>query len=136
MKKNTYQQKNGFAALIVITVTSAILLAAAMTAGFLGIQEVDNVLTGQRTAQVQVLAKSCLEDSLLRLRLDPSYAGSTLNLNQGTCVVSISTSGNEKNINLTVTLNTQPILKKNYQAVARQKGKSLSLISFDFDYPL
>lgn len=125
-------QQDGCAALIVVTVVSVVVLAAAMTAGLLGIQEATNTLTFQRGQTVRILAQSCAEDSLLRLKLEPGYTGGTLALPSGSCAINISSTENVYTINIDAQLDTQPVVMQTLVVEAVSQGHSINLSDYHY----
>lgn len=54
--------------------------------------------TSLRGVAVRNLTESCAQEALIHLNRDNTYAGEILDINDGTCNISVSGSGNERTI--------------------------------------
>ncbi len=104
MKNNLQKKNKGVAALLTIVIIGAASLIMAIGASRLGLGELETGLNEIRGAQVLVLADGCLEEALYKLKKNNSYAGATLSLGGGSCIISISGGGSTRTILSTATL--------------------------------
>lgn len=88
----------GVAALLTVIIISAAALLMAFSASILGIGDADMGYTAQKANQAQALATGCVEESLRRLQIDSGWAGATLSLTDGSCIISVVPSGNNRAI--------------------------------------
>jgi len=95
--KNQKTQK-GIAALIVVLVISVSTLIMALNSSFLGLGELDLGYTSQKGGEALVLADSCVEETLRRLRIESNYSGGVLNIDDGSCIISIVVAGGDRTI--------------------------------------
>lgn len=101
--KKTKNQK-GIAALIVVLVISITTLIMALNSSFLGLGELDLSSTSEKGGEALVLADSCAEETLRRLRLEPNYSGGTLNIDDGSCIINIVEAGSIRTITIESTI--------------------------------
>lgn len=69
-----------------------------------GFGRIERSLLHVRADGASTIADGCVEEALLRLRLDQSYQGGVLNLNGGSCILSVEANGDEYVIRTTSTL--------------------------------
>lgn len=78
----------GYAFLVTVLVIGVIATATATSLMLLGWAAEQNGLLVSQSAQAEANARSCVERTLRRLRIEPTYAGNeTWTLERGTCVV-------------------------------------------------
>lgn len=100
---NQTNQK-GFVALVTVLVISAIMLAVGL---FISSAALNDLLSsysfdqGERAIQI---ADACVDEAVFRLKSDSAYAGTSLNLNGGSCTVTINGGGASRTLNSTATL--------------------------------
>jgi len=83
------KNQNGYIALIAVLIVVVTTLAIGLSLNSLSIGETESGLLAQQSVQSQALADSCLQEAYQKLRLDPLYAGESLNLGLGSCNISI-----------------------------------------------
>jgi hypothetical protein len=114
------KNNRGFSALVLVLIIGISSLIISKGATWLGLRELDmsrNNSIGKQTAYV---AEACLEDALLKFRIDRNFSANGRNIQLGdcSCVYSTTSNGNEKLINgvgtcqnftvdLKMTLNTE-----------------------------
>lgn len=83
----------GVIALMTVIILGAILLVVGISAAFIG--QTDVILSGQsdRGHYAGVLATTCAEEAMHRLKLDPAYTGGTVPVGPYACTVTVSGSG-------------------------------------------
>lgn len=119
--------ERGFAALFTIVVVSAAVLIMAYSASLLGLGELDLGYTSQKGNEAFAIADGCMEEALRRLRLNSSYAGETLTTINGSCIISIETSGSDRTI--TVTASTTDAHYKKIEANVTLSSDTLPVIT-------
>jgi hypothetical protein len=96
--KNIIKNQKGMAALLTVVVISAVAIIIALSATLLGIGESEMGYTADRATEAFSVADGCMEEALNRLRKDDAYAGGSLNLGSGSCIISISGLGSTRTI--------------------------------------
>jgi hypothetical protein len=83
----------GAALLIIVLLIGAAGLALAVSSVWLGVggRELAQVWDG--ATQAKLVAEGCLENALLRLKIDPAYNGETLSQSGKSCIITITKSG-------------------------------------------
>jgi len=97
--------RKGMAALLTVVIVGAATLLMAFSAIILGLGELEMGYASQQGEETFQVANGCLEESLLRLRINSTtYNGGILNLGSGSCIIGISGTGNERLIMVTGTV--------------------------------
>lgn len=91
MKKNLYNQQGQTLVALLFFMVIAIMVATG--ASLIMIVDLVAGETVQEGQIAYITAESGIEDALMRLLRDPSYAGETLTINNGTAVVTVSGTG-------------------------------------------
>lgn len=94
------KDERGMAALLIVLVFSAAALLIAWSATILGIGEVSMGYTVQKGQQSLFFANGCVEESLRQLQMNENWSGGTLNLSDGSCIISVTPSGNNRSISV------------------------------------
>jgi hypothetical protein len=121
--------KRGVAALLTIVVVGAAALIMAYTASILGLGELDLGYTSQQGGETFSIADGCVEEALRHLRIDDSYAGETLNLGDGSCIISIATDGNDRTIDVTANIGAE--YYKSLQVEATLSADSMNTVTIN-----
>mgnify|MGYP007123701188 CR=1 FL=1 len=122
-------KQKGVAALLTIIIVGASALIMAFSASILGLGELDMGYISQQGAETLAIADGCMEESLERLRNDASYAGGSLSLGDGSCIITVSTSGN--NSTTTVTANIDSKYFKKIRTTADINNGIVSIDSWE-----
>ena len=131
MKKNKKNfSKKGFIAFTSLLVISAVTLAIAMSVSLIGINSATSSLGYQKSQGAVKIGESCLEETLLRLRNDGNFSGVSLSLGEGSCIATVSASGNTRTIWITSTIAGPPQYSKMLNAAATRVGKSITITSW------
>ncbi len=88
----------GIAALLIVIIISAAALIMAFSASMLGIGDADMGFTAQKGNQALALATGCAEEALRRLQMNDTWPGTTLSLTDGSCIINVSSSGNNRTL--------------------------------------
>lgn len=99
-----YKDNRGIAAMITIVVVGVAALIMAYSASFLGLGELDMGYTAQKGTQSFVLADGCIEEALYRLKLDNTYTGDTLSIDENSCIITVSGAGSNRTVSATATV--------------------------------
>lgn len=108
--KHTYfsqalsRKRPGAALLILVLVMGAVSIAIGTSIALGSIGELSMGFADAQSKKALSLADSCAEEALLRLGRDSTYAGATLTLGDGSCIVTVTTNGANKNIDITATV--------------------------------
>lgn len=97
MFKKSYKQK-GVSAIITIVILSVAGLIMAYSAVILGLGELEMGYNLQQGGETLAIADGCMEEALRRIRVDSSYSGDTLNLGDGSCIISVAGSDSSRTI--------------------------------------
>lgn len=92
------------AALLVVVVVSAAALLITYNSSLSGLDELDSGYTFQKGEEAFSASDGCIEEALQRLRLNPLYSGSNLNLGGRSCIITVSGGGNSRTITSTGTV--------------------------------
>ncbi|HOZ55829.1 MAG: hypothetical protein BWY51_00637 [Parcubacteria group bacterium ADurb.Bin316] len=84
------RQQKGVAMLLLVVVLTASFLIVASSILFLGLGELDMGYTYQCGEEAFALADGCMEEVLIRLKMDNNYSGGNLDLGSGNCIINIS----------------------------------------------
>jgi hypothetical protein len=95
MTKRFKNDDSGFAALVSVVALGAVCLVVTISASRLSLSELEILATANHGQKAAVLAASCLEEGLMRLRYDPGYrvSGETVEIGDGSCVLDIVDQG-------------------------------------------
>lgn len=88
----------GVMLLLTILITGAVALTVSIHLALRGIGELDMGFAGSQSQKALSIAEGCLEEALFALSRDPSYAGSELNLGEGSCVIEVTGDGAERQV--------------------------------------
>ncbi|MFA7245256.1 MAG: hypothetical protein WC070_03705 [Candidatus Magasanikbacteria bacterium] len=97
--------KRGMMAVMLILIVGATALILALSAVRLSMADLQMEFTKNQGGQAFSVAEGCLEESLRKLRIDTSYTGETLNLTTGSCIISVTQSGNDRTITIVGSVN-------------------------------
>ncbi len=97
--------KQGAIALIGLLTMATIILIFALTANILGVNELQLTQVDRARATILAVADACLEESAIRLKINPAFSNGNLNLENSTCSINITSSGNNRTTTITVTHN-------------------------------
>jgi hypothetical protein len=93
--------KRGVAALLTILIVSTAVLIMAVVSSQLGLGELDLGYTSQKGSEALAVAEGCMDEGLRQLRLDTGYSGSSLSLDNGSCTITVATSGSDRTLVVT-----------------------------------
>lgn len=88
--------------LLFFVIVSIMVTSSAVIIAFINSQASSKIQVGSEALSV---AESGAENALLRLVRNPSYTGETVNINGGTALISVTTTGSTKTILSTGTVN-------------------------------
>ncbi|OGH86236.1 MAG: hypothetical protein A2493_00815 [Candidatus Magasanikbacteria bacterium RIFOXYC12_FULL_33_11] len=97
------KDKRGIMAIMMILIIGAAALILALSSIKLVVNDSQMSFTNQKGGEAFSVAEGCLEESLRRLRLNTSYTGEILNLSTGSCIIGVSSEGNDRIITVTGT---------------------------------
>ena len=103
MKLYKYDNEEGAAALLVVVIICAVALLMSTGAARLGMGEMESGFVTQKNDQTLNSGEGCMEVALERLRRDPAYAGGSLNISEGSCIISVVANGTARTITASVT---------------------------------
>lgn len=88
------QYNQGYIALVTVLIISSVALAIAATVSLLGIGVEQSALTGSKGENALELTEGCAEDALLKSQQSSSYNGGNITRPEGTCIITVTKSGN------------------------------------------
>lgn len=121
------RKENGYIAFTSLLVISAITLVVATSVALLNIDSAQSSLSVNQKQTAIINTKSCAEEALVRIRDNYSYTGGTLNLNEGSCVITATGSGISRLINITTTLPGPPEYRDNAVLTVKRRGYSVNI---------
>jgi hypothetical protein len=96
---NLYRRKRpGMTLLITVLIAGAVALAIGLSVTLRAIGELDISTAGSESEIAQGAMDACVQEGLLKLARDSSYAGDTLPMGEATCTVTVTTSGTTRHI--------------------------------------
>ncbi len=113
------KQRNGFLAMSSVLIVAGIALAIAVSTSLIGIGEGKTGLLHFNGSSALYLAEGCMEDALLNIRANVSYAGGTITRPEGSCTVVVVGAG-PYTITVSTTINS---ITRQIQTVATRNGK-------------
>ncbi|MEK7585059.1 MAG: hypothetical protein AAB455_00885 [Patescibacteria group bacterium] len=95
----------GFMAILAVVLIGAAALVMSLNSSLLGLSTLEFATLAQAGDATRSLADACLEEALVKLRLDNNYAGTpTLSLAAGSCIIGVTNlSANERQVNVEAT---------------------------------
>ena len=93
--------KRGLSLLLIVVVIGAAAVTMIIGSSFLGIGEAQESFVYDRSQAAQILADGCADDALRRLRIDSGYSGGTLAFEEGSCILTVSSTGSMHEISVT-----------------------------------
>jgi hypothetical protein len=124
------RNQTGFIAFTSLIVIAAVALAISTSVALMGIDSAKGALSLSKGQETFAIAKSCLEEALIRLRADTNYAGGNLNVGNGSCAISLSGTGANRTITSTATLTGPPSYVKTIQIAVKRAGGSINVLSW------
>jgi hypothetical protein len=118
--------EGGYIAISILLILTAVLLGIMVTVAQLGIGEGQVSLALSKGEDTLHFAEGCMEDALLKIRSNVSYAGGTITRPEGTCSITVSTAGSTYTVTSTTTATSY---RRTVQAVAI-RGATVSLTSW------
>lgn len=91
----------GFSTFLIVSLLLAVSIPLSLAAMVLSVESGQSDLAIKKGHSALLLSESCAEDVLLRLRNDNGYSESSVTLPEGSCELSISSSGDERTILVT-----------------------------------
>jgi len=128
MKKNIHNRsEDGYVAISIMLILSAVILGIIVTVAQLGIGEGQASLALSKGEDTLSFVEGCTEDALLKIRSDASYAGGTISRPEGTCSVDVV----KAESTYTVTATTTAIqYKRTIQAIVNRSSSGVTLTSW------
>jgi len=123
--------KNGYAGIITVIVTAAILVSVSISSGYISISNLKSIQAQKIGEQLSANMYGCLELSLLTLRNDPSYTGSSLSGDDYSCSIAVSGVGIDKSLTINSASSSTPQYSQSLTANIKQVGKSIRLVSIN-----
>lgn len=125
---NFLKSKKGSALLVVIIILAAAGLMMGTSILYSGLGELDMGFTYQCGEEAFSFVDGCLEESLIRLKLDSSYNGGSFTIGNGNCIINIAGDAANKIINATSSVGN---CMKRMQATAFLDGGNINIINWE-----
>lgn len=90
MEHFSRHNQKGYIALIAVLIITAVTLAISLSMNTVSIGETESGLIKQQSAQSFAFADGCMQEAYLRLKRDNSYTSGNLNVEDGSCKISIA----------------------------------------------
>lgn len=90
MKNKNSINIKGSIALISILIISAILLITVIGMSESNISQMYQYLNNSSNEMIYNIAEGCMEEAMIRIEENPSFAGTTLNLNDQVCTITVA----------------------------------------------
>ena len=100
--KNTGEK--GMVALLTVIIIGAATLIMALSSSLLGLGELSLGYTASKSSVVMAMTDGCLEEALYQIKLNSSYTGGTLVLDEGSCIINIVPTGDNRIVTVTGTI--------------------------------
>jgi hypothetical protein len=94
-------KRKGIAALLTIVIVSASALIMAISSAYLSLGELDQGFSEGRGDEALFIATGCIDEALERLRKSTSYSGGNIVGTNGSCIISVVTSGSTSTTTVT-----------------------------------
>jgi len=124
------KNQTGFIAFTSLIVIAAVALAISTSVALMGIDSAKGSLSLSKSQETSAIAKSCLEEALVRLRDDTNYSGGNLSVGNGSCTVTVSGTGADRTITSVGTIAGPPTYIKTIQVVIKKAGGSINVLSW------
>ena len=98
------QSQDGIVALLTIVIIATASLLVAYSASIMGLGELELGYYSQQGAEAFSVADGCMEEGLRRFRFDSGYSGGSLNLGDGSCIISVAGVGSTRIFTVTGTV--------------------------------
>ena len=121
------RSENGYVAISIMLILTAVILGLIVTVAQLGIGEGQASLALTKGEDALSFAEGCAEDALLKIRSNAAYAGGTITYPEGTCLVTVFTVGSTYTVTVATTA-TQ--YKRTIQAIANRSSNGVVLTSW------
>ena len=121
------ESNQGFIALSMILIITAVVMSIATTVTFLAIGEAQSALTQQKGEDAWTFVEGCAEDALQKIHDSSTYAGGTITRPEGTCSVTVTTGNPNWDITVTTTATTY---KRSVQIKAT-RGSTITITSWE-----
>lgn len=118
--------KPGFIALTTVLTISVVVLALTISMAYLTIGQGQSGLALSKGEDQLNFVEGCMEDALLKIRINDSYAGGAITRPEGTCNISVSQVG----ITYTVTVTGTTFLYKRTVQTVVTRGVTLNIVSW------
>ena len=125
MKNKSFIQK-GFIALTSVLVISVVVLSITLTIVYLSIGQGQSSLALSKGEDQLAFVEGCMEDALLKIKVNSSYAGGSITRPEGTCTITVSQAGN---VYTMTSMGTTSVYKRTIQVVAT-RGSSIVITSW------
>ena len=93
-------RQEGFVLLIVLIIVGSLLSVVVIKLALGALIRLENTQESLRGTNSELYADSCLQEALIHLSRDNTYAGGALNLNGGTCTAVVSGAGNNRTVSV------------------------------------
>lgn len=120
-------------ALSIVIVLGGVLVALATTVTYLSIGEAQTGLAHLKGNENLSFAEGCMEDAMLKIRSDSSYAGGTIGRpgTEGTCSIAIVSKTGSSPVTWTVNAtSTATAYKRTVRAVFNRAATGITLVSW------
>lgn len=97
---NQLKNQQGFIALIAVLIIVSVTLSIGLSLNILSINETQSSLIRQNSTQTFGIVDGCAREAYLRVERDNNYAGGSLNIGQGSCIITVVPQGTDRIITI------------------------------------
>ena len=123
-------KNQGFIAISSLLIISTVVLAISLSISLTGINQMNSALGFSKSQETLLIAQSCTEEAMIRLRRQSSYSTGSLTLGAGSCTINVSGTGSQKTIDIQATIPGPPQYIKKLQITAKLLGNSINIITW------
>lgn len=102
-KESLRTDKRGAILLITVIIIGAMIVTLGISAAFLGQSELIMTSNTDRANVARILATSCVEEAMHRLKLDSGYTGGTILISSEQCTLTIVGAGSSRTVTASAT---------------------------------
>ena len=123
-----FSDQQGLSLLVIIVIVSMSMLVLSLGASLMGLGELEMSTISNDAHATQTHADGCAEEALVRLRDNEAYPGGSFTYDDGSCAVSVSSSGSNRTLFVT---STRGVYVHALQLEAVHNGNTITVTTWD-----
>jgi len=96
--------RSGATMLLTVLIVGFVALLVTLSTAMRGIGELNMGFAENQSYETLAIADACAQEALLQLSLDDEYTGGTITVGDGTCTITVTTSGTDRTIDVSATI--------------------------------